>query len=93
MKLNNLDITWIILMIITSLNTLIAETADPHFVITAIVCFSIAYKGRRIIDHFMELSHANQTIKKLMHSYFYVFPALIFLTDVFSEQIVTLTTF
>ncbi len=93
MKLNKLDITWLILLVITMLNALVAETAEPHLVITTIICFSIAYKGRRIIDYFMELNQANQTIRRLMHGYFYIFPALIFLTDVFSEQLAALTTF
>lgn len=92
-KLNKLDITWLILIIITMANALVAETAEPHFVITAIICFSIAYKGRRIIDYFMELNQANQTIRQLMRAYFIIIPALIFLTDVFAEQLAQLTSF
>jgi hypothetical protein len=91
LKLNAIDVSWIILIIITSLNALVAETAEPNLLITAIICFSIAYKGRRIMDYFMELNHANATIQKLMRSYFHVFPALIFLTDLFSEELAALT--
>ncbi|QBG36085.1 cytochrome C oxidase subunit IV family protein [Litorilituus sediminis] len=91
MQLNKLDITWLILITITMANALVAETAEPHLIITAIICFSIAYKGRRIIDYFMELNQANKTIRVLMHSYFYIFPALIFLTDAFAEQLAQLT--
>jgi hypothetical protein len=90
-KLYRLDISWVILMIIILFNALVAETAEPDLLITAIICFSIAYKGRRIMDYFMELNHANATIQKLMRSYFYVFPALIFLTDLFSEELAVLT--
>lgn len=90
-KLNVVDITWVILITITSLNALVAETATPSLLITAIICFSIAYKGRRIMDYFMELNHANATIQKLMRGYFYVFPALIFLTDLFSDELAALT--
>jgi len=90
-KLNALDISWVILMVITSLNAFVAETADPSLLITAIICFSIAYKGRRIMDYFMELNHANATIQKLMRGYFYVFPALIFITDMFSAELAALT--
>lgn len=86
-----LDISWVLLMIITSLNALVAETAEPHLFITAIICFSIAYKGRRIMDYFMELNHANSKIQKLMRGYFYVFPTLIFLTDLFSEELAAIT--
>ena len=90
-KLNVLDISWIILMIITSLNAFVAETAEPSLLITAIICFCIAFKGRRIMDYFMELNYANATIQKLMRGYFYVFPVLIFLTDLFSEELAALT--
>ncbi|SFD00033.1 cytochrome C oxidase subunit IV family protein [Pseudoalteromonas denitrificans] len=90
-NLNRLDISWIILMLITLANAFIAETADPHIFITAVICFSIAYKGRRVMDHFMELNYANKTIALLMRSYFYIFPLLIFLTDMFSEQLAELT--
>lgn len=91
LQLNMLDISWLILMLITSFNAFVAETAEPHIAITAIICFSIAYKGRRIMDYFMEINHANATIQKLMRGYFYVFPTLIFLTDLFSEGLAALT--
>jgi len=91
LKLNPLDISWLMLMVITSLNALVAETAAPSLQITAIICFSIAYKGRRIMDYFIELNHANATIQKLMRGYFYVFPTLIFLADLFSDDLAELT--
>ena len=43
------------------------------------------------MDYFMVLNHANATIQKLMRGYFYAFPALIFLTDVFTEELAALT--
>ena len=90
--LNALDFSWILLMIITTANAFVAETAEPSLAITAIICCSIAYKGRRIMDYFMELNHANNTIQFFMRSYFHVLPALIFLSDLFSEELVILTT-
>jgi hypothetical protein len=86
------DISWVILMIITTANAFVAETAEPSLAITALICGSIAYKGRRIMDYFMELNHANSTIQFFMRSYFHVFPALIFLSDLFSEELAVLTT-
>jgi len=88
---NKLDATWAILMIVTLLNALVAETAEPSYLITAIICFSIAYKGRLVIDHFMELTQANDTIRNLVRSYFYFFPMLVLLTDIFSEQLAAIT--
>lgn len=89
---STLDISWFILMIITTANAFVAETAEPSLAITALICGSIAYKGRRIMDYFMELNHANSTIQFFMRSYFHVFPALIFLSDLFSEELAVLTT-
>jgi len=86
-----LDISWLLLMIITTANAFVAETAEPSLAITALICGSIAYKGRRIMDYFMELNHANSTIQFFMRSYFHVFPALIFLSDLFSEELAMLT--
>lgn len=91
LKLTPLDMSWFILMIITTANAFVAETAEPSLAITALICSSIAYKGRRIMDYFMELNHANSTIQFLMRSYFHVFPALIFLCDLFSEELAILT--
>lgn len=91
LKLNALDISWIMLMVVTLANALVAETADKSLLITAVICFSIAFKGRRIMDYFMELNHANSTIQLLMRGYFYVFPLLIFLTDLFSEELAAIT--
>ena len=90
-KLTKLDITWIILMIITLLNALVAETAEPSIFITGLICISIAYKGRLVIDDFMELLNANKTIRSLMRSYFYIIPALLFLSDLFSEQLANIS--
>jgi len=91
-KLNGLDISWIMLMLITLANALVAETADKSLFVTAVICFSIAFKGRRIMDYFMELNHANKTIQLFMRGYFYVFPLLIFLADLFSKQLAAITT-
>jgi hypothetical protein len=90
-KLTKLDFSWLILMVITLLNALVAETAEPHVFITLLVCVSIAYKGRLVIDDFMELLHANRTIRTLMRSYFYIIPMLIFVTDLFSEQLAAIS--
>ena len=88
---NAIDVSWLLLMLVTSANAFIAETAEPSLAITALICGSIAFKGRRIMDYFMELNHANSTIQFFMRSYFHVFPALIFLSDLFDEELAQLT--
>jgi len=88
---NALDVSWLLLMLVTSANAFIAETAEPSLAITALICGSIAFKGRRIMDYFMELNHANSTIQLFMRSYFHVFPVLIFLSDLFAQELAQLT--
>jgi len=88
---NAIDVSWLLLMLVTSANAFIAETAEPSLAITALICGSIAFKGRRIMDYFMELNHANSTIQFFMRSYFHVFPVLIFLSDLFAEELAHLT--
>ncbi len=63
-----LDISWVLLMIITTANVFVAETAEPSLAITALICGSIAYKGRRTMDYFIELNRTNSTIKFFMRS-------------------------
>lgn len=91
-KIKKLDIVWGGLMVITLLNTFVAETAQQNHFITGIICFSIAFKGRLVIDHFMELNNANSNIRNLVRSYFYFFPMLVFVCDVFAQQLAALTT-
>ena len=91
-SISALDFSWVLLMIITAANALVVETAEPSLAITALICGSIAYKGRRIMDYFMELHHANSTIQFFMRSYFHVFTALIFLSELFAEELAALTT-
>ena len=88
---NAIDVSWLLLMLVTSANAFIAETAEPSLAITALICGSIAFKGRRIMDYFMELNHANSTIQFFMRSYFHVFQALIFLSDLFAEELAQIT--
>ncbi len=43
------------------------------------------------MDYFIELNRTNSTIKFFMRSDVHVFPALIFLSDLFSEELAALT--
>ena len=45
----------------------------------------MAFKGRIVIDHFMELKHATPKVRNLMRAYFYVLPTLTVLVSLFGE--------
>ena len=82
-----IDRIWILLTALTLLSALIAESADASLWVTLVVAGSVAYKGRMIVDHFMELNHCNRYLRRLMRAYFYVFPVLIVLVYLFPETI------
>jgi hypothetical protein len=83
---------WLLLVALTLGGALIGEAAEPGIAVTLVISLTMAFKGRLIIDHFMELKTANRTIRNLMRAYFYVLPLVIVLVYVFSEHFARLTT-
>ncbi|RDH86823.1 MAG: thiosulfate reductase [endosymbiont of Escarpia spicata] len=88
----SIDSIWIQLMLLTLLSAFIAEAADTGLAVIIIVAVTIGYKGRMIVDHFMELINANRYIRASMRLYFYVIPLMIVLAYLFPEAIVRMTT-
>lgn len=87
-----LDTLWLLLIALTLAGALIGESADPSLAITLVVCLTMAFKGRIVIDHFMELNTANRKVRNLMRAYFYVLPAITVLTSLFGDTLARLTT-
>ncbi|MDO9064104.1 MAG: cytochrome C oxidase subunit IV family protein [Sulfuricella sp.] len=83
---------WLLLVALTLGGALIGEAAEPGIAVTLVISLTMAFKGRLIIDHFMELKTANRTIRNLMRAYFYVLPLVTVLVYVFSEHFARLTT-
>ena len=87
----NIDFIWLLLMAITIINAVISETVDGSLFITIIIAISIGFKGRMVVQRFMELHNANSFIKKMMNAYFYVIPLLIVVVQAFPDTIANLT--
>lgn len=87
-----IDLLWLLLVALTLGGALIGEAAEPGIAVTLVICLTMAFKGRVIIDHFMELKTANRTIRNLMRAYFYVLPLMTVLTYVFGDWLARLTT-
>ncbi|MFI0416014.1 MAG: cytochrome C oxidase subunit IV family protein [Candidatus Thiodiazotropha sp.] len=88
----SVDMIWLILMGLTLLSAAIAESPDQGLVMTLVITLTVAYKGRMIVDHFMELKDANRLLRNSMRIYFYVIPAMIVLVYLFPDLIARLTT-
>lgn len=82
-----IDALWVLLMLITLVNALIAETAEPSLIVTLLIATAVAIKGRVVVDHFMELKSAHPLIRISMQVYFYVIPAMMILVYLFPETI------
>ncbi|MEW8503793.1 MAG: cytochrome C oxidase subunit IV family protein, partial [Candidatus Thiodiazotropha sp.] len=70
----SVDFIWLVLMGLTLLSAAIAESPDQGLVLILVITFTVAYKGRMIVDHFMELKDANRLLRNSMRVYFYVIP-------------------
>lgn len=83
---------WLLLVALTLGGACIGEAAEPGLAVTLVIALTMAFKGRIIVDHFMELKTANRTLRKLMRAYFYVLPLVIVLTTLFGDWLARLTT-
>lgn len=87
----SVDFIWLVLLALTLLSAAIAESPDQGLLLTLAIAATVAFKGRMIVDRFMELNHANRWIRTSMRIYFYVIPLLIMLAYLFPEMIARLT--
>lgn len=87
-----IDLLWLLLVALTLGGSLLGETAAPGLAVTLVISLTMAFKGRMVIDHFMELKTANRTLRRLMRAYFYVLPLLVVLTSLFGDRLARLTT-
>lgn len=87
-----LNLLWLLLVALTLGGAFLGESSEPGLAVTLVICLTMAFKGRLVIDHFMELKTANRTIRNLMRAYFYVLPLVTVLVYVFSEHFAKLTT-
>jgi len=90
-EIKRIDLLWLLLITLTLFSAYMAERSTPGFASIAIMAAVLAIKGRIIVDHFMELKHANRILRRLMRTYFYVIPSLIILVHLFPEKIAQLT--
>jgi ABC-type nickel/cobalt efflux system permease component RcnA len=86
-----LDLVWLALITLTLAGAALGETAEPGLWITISVAAMMVLKGRMVIDHFMELGHANPGIRRMVRLYGVTIPLLLILTYLFGPQIAAMT--
>ena len=86
-----LDLVWILLIALTLGGVAIGEGAEPSFWITVIVAVITTFKGRMVIDYFMEVGDAHPAIRRLVRIYGFLVPLLMILIYLCGPQIAKLT--
>lgn len=82
-----IDLLWLLLIGLTLGGAFLGEGLEPGFTVALIISLTMAFKGRMVVDHFMELKNANRTLRNLMRAYFYVLPLVTLLTYLSSNGI------
>jgi hypothetical protein len=82
-KFTRLEWFWAVLIFITLFNTFLGEQFVSTALVSIIIALTVMYKGIVVIDHFMELKHANKNLRFLMRMYFIIFPSMIIATVFF----------
>ncbi len=92
MTLNTrINLTWLVLMILTLFSAAIAEKAEPGNAIVIIICLIILVKGCFVVDELMGLRRAMPVIRYSVLSYFVLLPALIALVFIYPEFLAKIT--
>jgi len=69
----SLEWYWALLIVIILFNTFLGEQFISIAFVSVLVGLTVMYKGFAIVDHFMELKHANKNLRLLMRLYLIIF--------------------
>jgi hypothetical protein len=86
-----IDVLWLVLLALTLSGSWLGEAADPGLAVVLFVCLTMAFKGRMVIDHFMELKTANRRLRRLMRAYFYVLPLVTLFVYLYGDLLARVT--
>ena len=84
---------WLLLVGLTGASAWFAETGHSSWALTLVVAGLIGFKGRLVIDHYMEMTTANAHIRRVLYAFATIVPVLVVLSHGWSETLRRLTTF
>jgi hypothetical protein len=82
---------WLLLIALTLGSAFLAENGERSWLLTLIVAAMIAFKGRLIIDHYMEMRSANPRIRRVLHAFVTLVPLLVLISHSGGTWIARLT--
>ena len=92
MTLGIAEKTWLTLVGLTLTSAWLAETGHAGLPLTLMVAALIAFKGRMVIDRYMEMTTANRRIRRVLYVFITLVPTLVILSYYFSDALARLST-
>ncbi len=83
---------WLLLVGLTAAGAWLAETGHAGWPLALVVAGLIAFKGRLVIDHYMEMSSANTRIRRVLYLFVTIVPLLVLLSHGWSDVLRRITT-
>ena len=83
---------WLLLVGLTAAGAWFAETGHAGWPLAFIVAGLIAFKGRMVIDHYMEMTSANTRIRRVLYLFVAIVPLMVLVSHGWSDAIRRLTT-
>lgn len=87
MKLGYAEKVWLLLVGLTLAAAWLAETGHSSWALAFVVAGLIAFKGRMVIDHYMEMTSANSRIRRVLYLFVAIVPLLVLASHGWSEAI------
>ncbi|WP_303776418.1 cytochrome C oxidase subunit IV family protein [Sedimenticola selenatireducens] len=92
MNIGHAEKIWLLLIGLTVAGAWFAETGHPGWPLTLIVAGLIAFKGRMVVDHYMEMSRANARIRHVLYTFITIVPLLVIFSHGWGDLFRRLTT-
>jgi hypothetical protein len=83
---------WLLLIGLTLAGAWFAETGHAGWPLTLLVAGLIAFKGRMVIDHYMEMTRANAHIRHVLYTFATLIPVLVIISHGWGDLLRRLTT-
>lgn len=83
---------WLLLVSLTLTGAWLAETGHAGWPLSLVVAGLIAFKGRMVIDHYMEITGTNPRIRGVLHGFVTLVPLLVIFSHGWGDVIKKLTT-
>ncbi|MDK9723557.1 MAG: cytochrome C oxidase subunit IV family protein [Sterolibacteriaceae bacterium MAG5] len=83
---------WLLLVALTGAGAWLGETGEPGWALGLTVAGLIAFKGRLVIDHYMDMADASPPLRRVLHAFVVLVPLLVLASQGFGAAIARLTT-